>query len=424
MGDRHVIERSLASTANADPGPFLDEVREAGGIVWDEQMNAWIITAHDLVREVSRRDNVDWRTPLIAEGESESNAPLGQGWERWTEFSGSRYRVFSTDGALHKRLHRWWFQTLLASARKGVWRSEIVEPLAHRAIDRFADQGEAELGQAYGDWAAPRIILNVLGIDDFDDEMVAKLFSGAKRQDEALEHLAGVAPPDVMAAAIEGRKEMNEIFLPYIEERRSGEGDDFISMIWRGSDELFGGEEFDERDIASQCVQAFMAGSDTAGGVVANGVYLLLTNRDLQDHVRTGGPEAAQTFVEEVLRLYGPVTFTPRYARTDVVLGGVQIKEGELLIAHSGAAGRDPDHYEHPAEVDLGMNDAFDHFAFFRGPRQCPGRPFARMELEVLFSTLVERLDDLRLDPEKEQPRYLDLMIRQWRPLHALFTQR
>jgi cytochrome P450 len=407
---------SLVETADVDPGPYYRRVREAGNLVWDEQMNAWVATSYELVREITRQDNILWRSPLVPD----DHPPLGLTWERWEEFLGSRYRLFSLEGPTHRRMHRWWLQVFKEDVLRG-WSKEIIAPIAHQAIDRFAGAGRAELGSAYGDWVAPRIILAIMGITDADDDSIGRLFACAQRQDAALEHNAGVAPDDVMASGIAAVYEMYDMFMPYIEARRSGTGNDFISLLWRGAEELFGGEDFDERDVANQCIQAFMAGSDTTSSVVANGVYLLLTDPVLQEHIRAGGSAAARTFVEETLRLYGPVTFRPRIAKEDVELAGQLIKRGEMVIAHSSAAGRDPARYDRPEEVSLDLLDAFDHFAFFRGPRQCPGRPLARIELEVLFSVLLERLQSLRLDPAAEPPRYIELMLRQWRPLHALF---
>ena len=75
-----------------------------------------------------------------------------------------------------------------------------------------------------------------------------------------------------------------------------------------------------------------------------------------------------------------------------------------------------------PYDVDLDRKSPRDHTAFFMGPRSCGGMWLARGELAEMYTGIVERLHDLRLDPDAEPPTMHGYVVRGYRPLHALFT--
>jgi cytochrome P450 len=238
---------------------------------------------------------------------------------------------------------------------------------------------------------------------------------------ELHEHQADeVLDPGVLERSTTARRALHELLTPFVEARRDGKGEDLISIFWRDAEELMG-PGFTVRDVTSQVTLAFNAGADTTAAMTAAGIYLLATQPDLQHKVREGGQRTVAAFVEEALRLWGTLIFRPRYAKQDLTIGGVEIREGEMIVALSGAAQRDPSHYDHSSLVDLDRERPRDHFGFFRGPRQCPGRALARLELVTIFSVLLERLQDIKLEPSSSQPRFADLMLRRWKPLHATF---
>jgi cytochrome P450 len=57
---------------------------------------------------------------------------------------------------------------------------------------------------------------------------------------------------------------------------------------------------------------------------------------------------------------------------------------------------RDPDAFPDPDRLDI-ARDARHHVAFGFGVHQCLGQPLARVELQVVYSTLYKRIPTLAL---------------------------
>jgi pentalenolactone synthase len=123
---------------------------------------------------------------------------------------------------------------------------------------------------------------------------------------------------------------------------------------------------------------------------------LLLANSG-QWQALVADPTLVPNAVEETLRASrrggGQM---PRYARTDLEIGGVAIKAGDLVLLELGAANHDPAVFANPDRVDISRSAA-SHVAFGYGARYCLGAPLARIELQVVFSQLVSRVPTLRL---------------------------
>jgi cytochrome P450 len=73
-----------------------------------------------------------------------------------------------------------------------------------------------------------------------------------------------------------------------------------------------------------------------------------------------------------------------------------------------GAANHDPARFDNPHQLDLSRQPN-PHLAFGSGIHYCLGAPLARLEGQIAFATLLERMPDLRL--EIDEPKYRDNFI-------------
>jgi cytochrome P450 len=110
--------------------------------------------------------------------------------------------------------------------------------------------------------------------------------------------------------------------------------------------------------------------------------------------------------IEESVRWMPTDPMFSRHVTRDVDFFGATLPAGAVLHLCLGAANRDPARWDRPDEYDVGRPPK-PTLAFGNGPHVCLGMHVARAEMFVGISALLDRLPNLRLDPDAEPPRYI-----------------
>lgn len=406
-------EASLTATVGQAPAEAYEQLREAGEVVWDPSVQAWIVTSYDACRAVFMQDNQAFRHQY----QEYKGTPLG-------DLLGARHLAILS-GNEHKQLHTWFLRTLSAKAVDG-WRETIIRPIINARIDRFITRGHAELFEEMANPLPPTVMASLMGLPT-DDAWIVKIkghlsevFKGFPESFAATEgsREAMFSSPRFQHA-IANAQQVIEMLRPYIEARESGDGDDPISMLWRDGRAMF--PDWGIKDMIALSRQMFSAGSDTTSQGLASAFRLLLDHPMLVQEIHGGNPRTVVAIVEEALRLNPPSVFRERIANCPASVAGVTMDEGDAVVVHQAAANRDPKHYEHPNEVDLARKTPGDHMAFIFGPRTCVGAALARAELQEAVRIVAERLPGLRWDPDAPVPPLLTTGIRTEKHLPVVF---
>ena len=102
-------------------------------------------------------------------------------------------------------------------------------------------------------------------------------------------------------------------------------------------------------------------------------------------------------FVEEAMRLRSPTQgLSTRTTIQDEVFQGVTVPKGSLLHLRFGAANVDPDEWANPFELNLERKALTRHLVFSAGPRVCPGAGISRLEQQLAWDILLDRLPGIR----------------------------
>ena len=130
------------------------------------------------------------------------------------------------------------------------------------------------------------------------------------------------------------------------------------------------------------------------------------------------------TAVEELLRSSGLVLLLPfpHFATEDVLLGGQQIRKGDLVLIVLGSANHDESQFTEPEELDIART-LNHHIAFGQGIHVCLGAPLARLEGDIALTTLLRRLPDVRLALPRDEVTWRgDLNLRGVSSLPVVFS--
>ncbi|MBB4689307.1 cytochrome P450 [Amycolatopsis jiangsuensis] len=172
-----------------------------------------------------------------------------------------------------------------------------------------------------------------------------------------------------------------------VETRAKDPADDLISRQLANTE--------DHEAVTALATVLLVAGHETTANMISLGTMTLL---DHPEHLRTIRDDPAKTpaAVEELLRYFTIAEFgLSRVATADVEVGGVLIHAGEGVITLTNTANRDPRVFAQPDEIDIERSTR-RHLAFGYGPHQCLGQNLARIELEIVFTTLFDKIPDIQ----------------------------
>lgn len=194
------------------------------------------------------------------------------------------------------------------------------------------------------------------------------------------------------AGAFGAAAHTREFLINAVREQRTNPGDGLIGALLKEH-----GEDLDDVTLGGIADGVFLGGYETSASMLALGAYLIATTPKAGEMLRSD-PASVDKVVEELLRHLCVVQLAfLRFAKTDVEIGGVQIKEGDAVGVSLLAANRDPS----LGGGDLGTFDPTReptrHLAFGWGMHRCVGAELARMELRTALRMLAERFPDLTM---------------------------
>jgi cytochrome P450 len=198
--------------------------------------------------------------------------------------------------------------------------------------------------------------------------------------------------------------------------RKHPGGDDLIALL---VDADVNGVQLRNDEIIPFLMLLAPAGAETTYRATGTLLYALLANREQFEAVKKDRSLIPKA-IEESLRWDPPLTGLMRRTTREVEFQGVVIPEDSNITGCLAAANRDPAFYE-PA----GTVDEFDLFrprkpnlTFAAGAHVCLGQLLARAEMEIALNIVIDRLPELRFDPEQRDQSFMTGAV--WRSPNQL----
>jgi cytochrome P450 len=371
-----------------DPCPYFDHLRSRGPVVREPHHGVVAVTRYEETLEVFK-DAGQWSNcvavggpfpPLPFTPEGDDISDLIDAYR--TQMPLHEHMV-AMDPPRHTRARSLLTRLLTPSRLKA--NQDFLWELADTQLDEFADAGECEFLTAYSKPFSLLAIADLLGVPrDDHPEFRAALASP---------HLMGNIEGD--GAAINPLEFLDEKFSAYIHERRAEPRDDVLSDLAAAT--YPDGSQPTVTEVVRTASFLFGAGQETTAKLLGAAMRILCERPDLQRTLRQD-PSLVPVFIEETLRMEGPVKTEFRLAVRSTSLAGVVIPAGTTVMISAAAANRDPDKFECPHEFRLDRKNVREQIAFARGAHSCPGAPLARVEGRVSLERILARMNDITVD--------------------------
>jgi cytochrome P450 family 142 subfamily A polypeptide 1 len=357
-----------------DPFPAFAWMRAEAPAYFDEVAGVWGITRYSDVKEISK----DPETFSNAGGIRPDSDALPM--------------MIDTDAPEHVRRRRLVSEGF--TPRRIRESEEGIRMICDAIIDRVCEQGTADFVR---DIAAPLpmiVIGNLLGVAAEDRDALLRW------SDDMVKAL-GSPDPTAMERAAAAAIEYAEYIMAVVEQRRrDNQTNDLIGTLVHAEIE---GDRLDDSSLIYESLLILIGGDETTRHVISGGMYELLTHPD-QYALLARERERLPLAVEEMLRWVSPIKNMARTATRDVELHGETIAKGQKLLLLYPSANRDEAVFADPECFDV-TRTPNDHMAFGFGSHFCLGNRLARMELQVMFERLFDRLPDLALADDVEPPK-------------------
>lgn len=288
--------------------------------------------------------------------------------------------MLSMGGAQHRR-YRALVQPSFSPAKVRWWVENWIGSTAHALIDSFETHRRAELNV---DFCAAIPVLTITG-------------SFGLQVDQALDVRESLSQPERII----------EMLAPIVAARRECRADDLISVLVEAkiTDDDGEAHRLTDSEIYSFSLLLLAAGSGTTWKQMGITLAALLQRPEILDAVRADR-SLLRSVIEESARWVPTDPMFSRWVTEDIEFFGTELPKGSVLHICLGAANRDPGRWEYPDEFDP-FRPAKPTLAFGGGPHVCLGQHVARAEMTVAINALLDRLPNLRLDPDAEPPRFI-----------------
>lgn len=375
-----------------DPPDYVRWAREQEPTFYAPKLGYWVVTRYESIKAIFRDHHTF--SPSIALEKitptgDEANAVLAS-----YGFALNRTLV-NEDEPAHMPRRRALMDPFTPEELKH--HEPMVRALAREYVDRFIDDGRADLVDQML-WEVPlTVALHFLGVPEEDMDTL---------REYSIAHTVntwGRPKPEEQVAVAHAVGNFWQFAGKVLDKmRQNPEAPGWMQYGIRKQREQ--PEVVTDSYLHSMMMAGIVAAHETTANATANAMKLLLQHPNVWREI-CDDPSLIPNAVEECLRHNGSVAAWRRLATKDVQIDGIEIPAGSKLLIVTSSANHDDRHFADADLFDIRRDNASDHLTFGYGAHQCMGKNLARMEMQIFLEEFTRRLPHMRL--AEQQFRYL-----------------
>lgn len=354
-------------------------------------VDGWLLSRYEDVDKAARDPGMVRSLEAFMDDEGIAEEKRKMNWHAMPNHSRFiQVSLLDSDGDVHFRLR---LLVLREFSRSFVERQrEMIQRFVDNLLDRLLQEKEIDFVADLACHIPGHIIGNVLGVPDEDcpqlriwSENVVQFFD-IGRTDEHKQ------------LAERATTEFYHYLLDLIAQREKEPKEDLVSTLIAARN----AGELNETEMISTCMLILMAGHGSTIDVLGSGMHTLLRFPNEFARLRQN-PEHIHTAVQEMFRFESPLPFFHRYATEEVEVQGRRYPKGTKFGLLYGSANRDPSQFPSADQFNIARTPN-RHIAFGKGAHLCLGNHLSRLDMEVIFLTLMKRVKTIEL--LENEPRY------------------
>jgi len=272
---------------------------------------------------------------------------------------------------------------------------------AHDLIDRWIDDDEVEFVSRFARPLPQHVMASILGfpLEDiprlaaWGDAVVTPFVHG-----NGLRHELTAEQTEDMLARLGG---FQDYIYDHVRAKRQDPQNDMVSFLCAVHYEALD-RKLTDIEIAGIVHAMIIGGLETTQYALEEQAQLLCEHPGTFEQLRTDRSQL-RNFVEEAMRMRSPTHgLSTRVTARDEVFQGVEVPAGSLLHLRFAAANVDEDEFACPFDLDLDREALTRHLTFSAGPRVCPGANLSRVEQQIAWGVLLDRLETIEYGDDND----------------------
>ena len=271
----------------------------------------------------------------------------------------------------------------------------MIQRFTDELIDRFIDRGQVEFVSEFAQPLPQMVMAGILGwplsdlalLKYYGDGTVKPFVYGRKHNNLLTE--------EETAEQFKVLNEFKAYTADLIAGKRANPQDDMISFLTEVEYSPLE-RKLTDNEINGIVYAMVIGGLETTQYALAEQIQLLIERPEIWQALK-GDRANVKPFIEEGMRVRSPTQgLSTRITSQDEVFHGVKVPKGSYLHLRWAAANIDPDEWEDPKEIHLDRKAGTRHLVFSQGARVCPGANLSRVEQNIAWNTLLDRIGSFR----------------------------